>query len=165
MLLPYGERIKPVCFQRAISRGHYSEDQGKVQYGILKLMSFSLLSIIVPYVRWHYYDQPSAFLKAWRNFVLFGIEFFSVRTLLRTFFSPWKQMYSVRKTLGFDIGDILKTGIENILVSMIGAVLRSWVLLLAICYEILIIIIGLILILFWFLLPFIIMWGLISPFF
>lgn len=109
-------------------------------------------NIFLQYLQWHFYDQPKAILKAWRNFLLFNLNFFSFFLLLKTFFSPWHQ-YTWAYPRGLDIPLHLEAFFSNLISRILGAILRTVIIVIGIVLEILILIFGFLIFLGWFILP------------
>jgi len=49
--------------------------------------------LFIQYLTWHFLDVPKEILRAWKNFLYFNLNYFSVLTLLKTFFSYWRGYY------------------------------------------------------------------------
>lgn len=116
------------------------------------------------YLRWHYVDILKELVVAWGNFLWFGMHYFSVPVLLKTFFSYWKQLHRPYLARGFDMQESLKVLGENIFSRVIGATVRLVVLVVAFTVEIFIFGAGIVGITIWSFLPFLIVWGLLYPF-
>jgi len=115
-------------------------------------MSAISQNIIWQYLEWHFYNQPKAILKAWKNFLLFNLNFFSVTLLLKTLISPLHQ-YRWSYPRGLDIPKYLEVLFSNIISSVLGLILRTFFILAGIFFEILILIIGLLIFFGWFIFP------------
>lgn len=110
------------------------------------------VEIIYSYFLWHYLNVPKKIFEVIKNFLKFGLHYFSISFLFKTFFSHWHK-YSWNYPKGFEIGKYFEVFISNLISRMIGMVLRTFLILAGIFFEILIFFIGLIFILFWFFLP------------
>jgi len=118
------------------------------------------MNIFLQALVWQFLDVPKGILKAWRNFLWFNLNYFSVPTLLKTFISPWrKYRYSYGRI--FEIWKNFGTLVFNVMSRIIGAILRSFFIIIGLLVEILIIIIGVIIFLGWLILPFLLVFGLI----
>lgn len=115
-------------------------------------MSAISYNIIWQYLGWYFYDQPRKILKTWKGFLLFNLEYFSVFLLLKTFFSPWRQ-YKWFYPRGFDALKYLETLFSNLISRTLGAILRTFVILAGVFFEILILIFGFLIFLGWLVLP------------
>ena len=104
------------------------------------------------YLKWHFIDAPRAIVRGWGNILWFNANYFSVGLLLKTLFAPWKGI-TWQKKRGFDIGDVFETVASNIISRTLGAVVRTPLILIGFTGSIGIFIAGVVLLLFWFLLP------------
>ncbi len=111
-------------------------------------------NLLTSWFKWHFYEMPQFLFSIWKNYISFGADFFSAHLLLKTLFSPWRR-YNWRYSKGFDIGEFFSTLISNIFSRIIGAIMRSVLIILGIITQIFILAIGGIIILFWLLMPFI----------
>lgn len=114
--------------------------------------------LLFRYIRWHYLDATKDIVKGWGNILWFNLNYFSVLLLLRTFFSPWRGI-QWEKRKGFYPGDILFTLASNLISRILGAIVRSFLILAGIIGEIVFFILGVCLLLFWLLFPFLIILG------
>jgi len=120
-------------------------------------------NIFLAWLSWQFFEVPLAILKGWRNFLLFGLNYFSVSLLLKTLFSPWKR-YSVSYGRGFDIGRYSSALLSNLIFRLLGAIMRSFLILIGLLAEVLIVFLGLAVFFIWLFLPVIFFWGLIFGF-
>ena len=67
-------------------------------------------------------------LLGWYNLLVFVPYYFSMGTLLSTFFTPWKRYYWKQKKRGLHIGEFLYVIISNLISRIIGVILRIVVL-------------------------------------
>lgn len=111
-------------------------------------------------IYWHFFEVPKIILKAWKNLLLFNSEYFSIPLLLKTLFSPWHR-YKWPYPRGFDIGKSLEVFFSNLITQLLGAILRTFLILIGIFVEIFIFLIGGIIFLGWFILPLLLILGLI----
>ncbi len=118
------------------------------------------MNILLQSLIWQFFDVPKAILKAWQNFLLFNLNYFSVPTLLKTFFSHWRKYgYSYGKI--FEIWRNIETFIFNMMSRIIGAILRTIFIITGLLLEIFIILAGIIIFLGWLILPFLLIFGFI----
>lgn len=120
-------------------------------------------NIIFEYFSWQFFEMPGNILKAWRNFLLFNLNYFSINLLFKTFFSPWRHDVSVYPK-GLDIGKYLEVLFSNLISRILGAIVRSVLIIMGIAAEICIIFVGIIVFLGWLILPIIIIFGFILSF-
>lgn len=109
-------------------------------------------------IYWQFWEMPKNILRAWKNFLLFNLEYFSIPLLLKTFFSPWHR-YKWSYPRGLDIGKYLEIFISNLITRTLGMVLRSFLIFFAILTEIFIFLLGLIIFLGWLILPVLLILG------
>jgi len=109
-------------------------------------------NIFAQYLIWHFYDQPRKILKTWKGFLLFNLNYFSLLLLLKTFFSPWHQ-YIWAYPRGLDIPKDLEVFFSNMISRVLGAILRTVIIFFGIFFEILILILGFLIFVGWFILP------------
>ena len=94
---------------------------------------------------------------------MFGLNYFSIPTLLRTFFSHWKR-YSYSYGKAFNIGRYFEAFTFNLMSRVIGAILRTFMIIIGLAAEAVLFFLGAIVVLGWMLLPFIMIFGLIYGF-
>lgn len=115
-------------------------------------------NIIFEYFSWHFIEMPVNILKAWWNFILFSLNYFSVSLLLKTFLAPWRRDVLVFPR-GFDLGKYLEILFSNLISRVLGAIVRSVLIVLGIIVEIFVILFGIIVFIGWMILPLIIIFG------
>jgi len=91
-------------------------------------------------------------LRAWRNFLLFGLDYFSIPLLFKTFFSHWRRTY-VPYGRGFSPSRYFQTFVFNLFSRLVGAVLRTFFIIAGVLVEAGIFFAGLVIFLVWLLLP------------
>lgn len=114
-------------------------------------------NIIIQYIVWQFFDVPREILRAWRNFLKFNLNYFSTILLFKTLFYPWRR-YSWSRGRGFNVSEYLEVFFSNLISRIIGAIMRSFLIIIGIFTEILIIFVGLFIFLSWFILPVILIW-------
>ena len=107
--------------------------------------------IILQYITWHFIEAPYGIILAWKNFLKFGLEYFSIPTLLKTFFSPWHRYHMAYG--GWSAWQWFETFTFNMMSRIIGAMLRAFFIVVGIFTEILIFFGGIAAILAWIALP------------
>jgi len=119
-----------------------------------------MLNVFLQYLYWQFGEMPVNILKAWKNFLKFNLNYFSIPLLLKTLFSPWRR-YKVSYGRGFDIGRYLEAAFSNLIFRIIGAILRTFLIIAGILVEIFILFAGVIVFISWLVLPAILIAGLI----
>lgn len=111
-------------------------------------------SIPISWFTWHFFEMPVFLFEAWKNYLSFGIDYFSIPLLLKTLLSPWRQ-YRWRYPRGFDIGGYVGTFISNMFSRALGAVARVVLVLAGIVTQLVIVIAGMVAIAVWLVMPFV----------
>jgi len=119
--------------------------------------------IITLWISWYFFDMPKSIISGWKNFLFFGLNYFSIPLLLRTFFSHWKR-YSWSYGRGFDIGRYFNVLVSNLISRILGAIVRTILILVGIVFEIFIFFFGLIILIGWFFLPLLLILGALTGF-
>ena len=101
---------------------------------------------------WYLFDIPKEILRGWRNYLKFNLNYFSVAFLLRTLFAPWRG-YKWYTGKGFDLGKWLEVRLSNLFSRLIGAMMRTFLILIGLLLEVLIIFMGIGTIICWLILP------------
>ena len=107
---------------------------------------------------WHFYEMPKFLFGAWKNYILFALNYFSLPLLLKSLFAPWR-IYKWNYPKGFDVGEFFSTLISNAFSRILGALMRVILIIIGIIFQIFVILAGLIIFLLWILIPFIIIAG------
>jgi len=115
-------------------------------------------NILTKFFVWYFWDMPKEILLAWRNYLVFNLEFFSVGLLIKTWFAPWHQ-YKWSYGRGFDLGLFLETFFSNMITRVLGAFMRSILIIVGLVAEVFIFLIGLIVFVGWFILPVLLFFG------
>ena len=126
-------------------------------------MRFITRNIISLWFSWYLYEMPKEILQGWRNFLLFGLNFFSIPLLLKTLFSPWKR-YSWKRQRGFDIGEYFSILVSNLMSRILGAIVRIVFIFLGLIFEVIIFSLGLIIFVGWFIMPIFSVFGVLIGF-
>ncbi len=117
-------------------------------------------NIFFQYLSWQFWEMPVNILKTWRDFLKFNLNYFSVPLLLKTLFSPWRR-YKVSYGRGFDVGRYLEAAFSNLIFRVIGAILRTFLIIAGTLAEILILFAGAVVFMSWLVLPALLIAGLI----
>lgn len=121
--------------------------------------TFLSQNILFQCLGWYFIDQTGFILKAWRNFLKFNLNYFSIPLLLRTLFTPWRK-YQWSYGRGFDIKRYLEAFFSNLISRTLGAIVRGVLILIGILIEIFIIFGGAAILIAWLLLPILLIGGL-----
>ena len=89
---------------------------------------------------------------------MYNLNYFSVPTLLKTFFSHWHRYYSPYSKV-FDLWVNFESFVFNMMSRIIGAILRTFLIIIGIVSEVLILIAGFFILLFWLALLFLLAGG------
>ena len=116
-------------------------------------------NILFQYLTWHYVDQVRAISRAWKNFLRFNLNYFSISLLFKTLFSHWRK-YQWSYGRGFDIKRYAEVFFSNLISRVIGATIRFFLILIGVAAEIFIVLAGIIVFLGWLLLPVLLLAGL-----
>jgi hypothetical protein len=115
-------------------------------------------NILVVWTVWQFYEVPRFLLQIWNNYMAFASNFFSFKLLLKTFFSPWRR-YKWRYPKGFDVAEFFNTLISNIFSRILGAMMRTVLIIMGVISQVTVALVGLVIFIAWLLLPFIIVGG------
>lgn len=124
-------------------------------------------TLIPHYLVWHYTHGILNYLCIWGNFIWFSYNYFSFKILLKTLFSPFKRL-TEKNYRGFDPGKFFADLIVNILMRVVGFLMRVCVIFAGVIVTTIVVIGGLGLFFVWLVLPpfigFFIIAGLIAVF-
>jgi len=110
-------------------------------------------NILVKYIEWYFFDIPLAILKGWRNTLVFNLRYYSIPLLIKTFFAYWRN-YHWSYGRGFDIAVWAEAFFSNMISRILGAIVRIFLIAFGMILEILTFFIGLIVLVLWVILPF-----------
>lgn len=120
-------------------------------------------NIVGIWVSWYFAEMPREILQAWKNFLKFNFNFFSIPLLLKTLFSYWKRYYWVRGR-GFNFSEYFNVLFSNLTSRILGAIVRLVLIIIGIFCEILVFLVGIIIFSGWFFLPIILVLGIFLGF-
>lgn len=112
---------------------------------------------------WHYYETPMFLFQVFKNYILFGLNYFSMPILLKSFFAPWRK-YRWNYPQGINVLEFFNTLISNGFSRILGAGMRIILIFTGIVFQIFIVIAGITIFLLWLLLPFIAIAGFLFAF-
>jgi hypothetical protein len=108
--------------------------------------------MILALISWYLIDVPKRIFDAWKNFLKFGLHYFSIPFLLKTFFAHWHKYFWLYPRAP-DIAKILEIWVSNQISRLVGAFARTFLILVGLIFEIVVLISGVLLLFGWFLLP------------
>ncbi|MBT5236986.1 hypothetical protein HOL63_01285 [Candidatus Peregrinibacteria bacterium] len=107
--------------------------------GPLDLIRHPLIftGITVPeFLRWYFWEQPSAIMRRFFDYLRAFIEIFSFIFLVRTLFSPWRQIKDKYPDRGINIAAISEAFTLNMVSRTIGFLFRIVTLFIGIAFII-----------------------------
>jgi len=102
------------------------------------------MNIFIKYLYWQLILTPQKVLLILKNYLSFGFDFFSIKETLRSLFSPWRR-YLWDYGRGFDIARYLEVFLSNIITRIIGFIMRLFLIIFFIAYELIVLALGIIL--------------------
>lgn len=119
--------------------------------------------VIFPYyLAWHYTRAIRDFFTIWGNLLWFVYQFFSIRLLLKTLFSPFKRLKEQNTGGVLDFEGLFESLIVNTVMRVVGFIFRSIVIIFGVVFYILTIVAGIVTFVLWIILPFLIIFLLIA---
>lgn len=118
-------------------------------------MNLKEQNILSSWLQWHFYEMPRVLFSVWKDYLWFGLNFFSIPILLSTLFAPWRR-YQWRYPKGFNVGEFFSSLVSNIFSRFIGAWIRVFLVLFGIVVQMLIFFVGVSIIMLWMLIPLIV---------
>jgi len=121
------------------------------------IKKFLKQNIITQWISWHFLEMPRNILLSSKVFLEFSMDYFSIKTLFKTIFKPWKKdLRSYEKPL--EVTENVDIWIDNSISKTIGAILRITLLLWGLLSIAISLIIILIIFVAWLLLPILLIW-------
>lgn len=111
-----------------------------------------MVNIIPLFWKWYYTQGAKDILSAWRNFILFALEYFSIPLLLKTLFSPWKRDIT-KKPRGLDLKRLFQYLAYNTISRGIGFFMRFLTICAGILFLFMVFVLGAIFFVLWIFLP------------
>lgn len=81
------------------------------------------MSHVFRYIAWHYSRALNSLWRIGNNLIWFFYHFFSIPLLVHTMFVPWRRL-SEKKTTGLDLGNMLGRLIINVIMRLVGFIVR-----------------------------------------
>lgn len=100
------------------------------------------------FLSWHFLAVPKEVLRGIGNFLLFNFHFFSVNLLFKSLLSPWKRQRIQKEHPGFSFQEYFTVLTFNLISRGIGAFIRVWFILIALAFETVILVLGLVILIF-----------------
>lgn len=110
-------------------------------------------TVLGHYFIWHYGRAVKDLTKIYRNLIVFTFNFFSVPILVASFFAPWRRMgedYPERSVEPFDYFSVF---VVNLIMRLVGIFMRGIVIVLGMTFTLLLILTYPVILLFWLILP------------
>jgi hypothetical protein len=111
------------------------------------------MNIILSYFYWQIILTPKKLILIIKDFIIFGIDFFSIKETLRTLFSPWRRS-TCDYGRGFDFQRYFEAFSSNLIARILGFIMRLFLLFFFALYETIVLIVGPIVLLVFLLYPF-----------
>lgn len=111
-----------------------------------------LLKITLGYLKWHYTNALLTTFSFWTNIFVFLFNFFSIKTLLFNFFTPWKRLAD-NYPKKFNLKTYFSIFIVNFFMRLVGIFFRSIILIIGLSVCIIYIITLPITLVVWLILP------------
>lgn len=111
-----------------------------------------VVTIFVRYTLWHYSQAPKLMFGVWKNLMWYLGHTFSVDSLWRSLFMPWRRIVS-HPTKRWDFEDIASSLLANFISRIIGAVMRLVLILIGRAMQLLWLLGGIAFYMSWFVLP------------
>jgi hypothetical protein len=120
-------------------------------------------NLILTWLVWQFYEVPLFLLKAWKNYLAYAESSFSILLLVKTFFSPWRR-YNWEYPKHVDVYQFFLALTSNIFSRFLGAIMRSVLIVVGALFYCATALIGLLILVAWILLPFLVLAGIYSFF-
>lgn len=114
------------------------------------------VTVLGHYFIWHYGRAVRDLTRIYKNLIVFTFNFFSVPILVASFFAPWRRMgedYPERSIEPFDYFSVF---LVNLIMRLVGISMRGIVIVLGMIFTILLTLSYPLVLLFWLILPFVI---------
>ncbi len=117
--------------------------------------------VVLNYLYWQLIETPKKLILIIKDFIVFGFNLFSVEETIKNLFAPWKR-YIWDYGKAFDFARYFDAFVSNLIARIIGLIMRVFLLLFFIIYELVILIISPFIVLFSTFYPFVALWILIN---
>lgn len=114
------------------------------------------MPIALVFWRWYYGEATKGVLIAWKNFIIFATNYFSIPLLFKTLLAPWKRDITKRPQ-GLDLKKLFEYISFNAISRGLGFIVRFFTIIAGIVYLVLTIAVGAVFFILWLILPFVIL--------
>lgn len=108
--------------------------------------------MVLVFWKWYYGEAAKNVLTAWKNFILFAVNYFSIPLLFKTLFVPWKRDFT-KKPKGLDFKKLFEYIAFNLVSRGLGFLVRFSMIIAGAVFLILIIVLGAVFFILWLVLP------------
>jgi len=116
-------------------------------------------NVFFQWLSWHLFDVPKNILRAWKNVLLFNLNYFSIPLLLRTLFSHWRKNRWYYDRKGIYVSRYLEVIFSNLISRILGAIIRIVLIFIGLAVEIFIFFSGIVVFLGWLFMPLLLILG------
>ncbi len=92
--------------------------------------------LLPAFLYWYFAERPHEIVSNYLNYANAFSESFSLMFMLKTLFSPWKNITDEYPSKGFNLEQILETFFLNVTSRVIGMVFRLFAMILGIAIQI-----------------------------
>lgn len=110
-------------------------------------------SVAKNYLVWHYSTAYTDLLRIWWNYIWFVNHLFSVPDVLRSLFAPFKRLQEDKVNILLKPEDFFANIFVNLIMRMVGVMLRSAILTMALLGFLFVLALGAFFLAFWTVLP------------
>jgi len=115
------------------------------------------------FLSWQFVYMPWRILEIIRGVFKFIAHYFAVEFHVRNFFGPWHRQIATKQVLGLDLAEWGRVKVFNAFGRVVGAILRTLVLLIGGFAALMNLLVGILLLVGWYLGPFLVLglvvWG------
>lgn len=110
------------------------------------------------WIKWHFFEAPKNIFNGAKNILFFNMEYFSIPLLFKTYFSYWHRFHW-EYPRGFSFGKYAEVFFSNLISRILGAILRTFLIIAGILAEIIILFVCFSALILWIISPFLIVAG------
>jgi len=112
--------------------------------------------LIAVFWKWYYGEAVKNILTAWKNFILFAVNYFSIPLLFKTLFVPWKRDFT-KKPKGWNFKKLFEYLAFNLISRGVGFFMRLLMIIAGAIFLIFVIVAGAVFFMLWLILPLILL--------